>query len=191
MIIFEYNKTPYVYIHIPKNNGKYIRNLIRTQYSILQKFWHIDHKNNIDLAHIPYALIKNYTDMTDYRTISFIRNPYDRIISAFFYKNNNTTSRSSLNRFIKNKLSNIRFDNNFDYKYIHYYPQYLFINKDTEIISFKTISNNDIVGSIKIQMKDYQNKSYILSDYLDPESIDICYKIYKPDFILYEKANNV
>lgn len=182
MIIFKYNTTTYIYIHIPKNNGKYIRSLIKSQYKVLKKFWDIDHKNNIDLAHIPYALIKNYTDITDYRTISFIRNPYDRIISAFFYKNPNS-HKSDLNNFIIKKLPTIIFDNTFNYKYIHYYPQYLFVDKTTELLSFKNINDNDTVGSIQIKIKNLCNKTY--TDFLDKQSLDICNKIYFQDLMLY------
>jgi hypothetical protein len=51
MIIFNSDNNKYVYIHIPKNNGKYIRSLIKKQYTIIKTYWDI--KNNIDLAHIP------------------------------------------------------------------------------------------------------------------------------------------
>jgi len=54
MLIFKNQHKYYIYIHIPKNSGKYIRTKIANNKSnkILKNYWGI--KDNFDLAHIPY-----------------------------------------------------------------------------------------------------------------------------------------
>ena len=54
MLIFENKHKYYVFIHIPKNSGKYIRNKITNNVDnkILNEYWHI--QSDLDLAHIPY-----------------------------------------------------------------------------------------------------------------------------------------
>ena len=192
MIIFEYNKTPYVYIHIPKNNGKYIRNLIRTQYRILEKFWDIDYENKLDLAHIPSCLIHKYSNITDYKTISFIRNPYDRIISAFFYKNP-TKTKLDLNKFIIEELSKMIFNDLFNYEYIHYYPQTKFIDNKVELIKCEELIDNTRVGSCRLNIVNLNIRKYNYQEYFNNDTLSIINKIYYNDFILckYEKINEL
>jgi hypothetical protein len=113
MLIYINNNITYNYIHIPKNSGKYIRKLIEQNHKnkVIKIFWDI--KDNFDLAHIPYMLYKKY-----------VRNPYDRIISAYFYLNKNKNIED-FKVFCKKDLQLFNFDLTFNSKYIHYYPQYL------------------------------------------------------------------
>jgi hypothetical protein len=42
-------------------------------------------KTHLDLAHIPYCKVDLFIDtIIKYNYFTYIRNPYDRIISAFF-----------------------------------------------------------------------------------------------------------
>jgi hypothetical protein len=187
MIVFKSQDQKYIYIHIPKNNGKYIRSLIKNQFSIIQEFWHI--KNDLDLAHIPYILANKFIndDILNYNTITFIRNPYDRIISAFFYKHPHKTKKDFLH-FIKNKLLNFNFDNTFPSNIIHYYPQYKFIegcNLNLEIVSFKNIETDNILFSCKLKLINFKNKTYNHKEYFDTEALAIIDNIYKKDILLY------
>ena len=72
---------------LPKNSGKYIRKKIADNKSnkILQTYWGV--KNNFDLAHIPYVKNNFIKNNIDYNYYTYTRCPYNRIISAFFYKN--------------------------------------------------------------------------------------------------------
>jgi len=115
-----------------------------------------------------------------YIYFSFSRNPYDRIISAFFYLNPNT-SKDKFKYFIKNKLPTLDFNLSFDCSIIHYYPQYLFLCDETLTLS------SDI--NIK-KIKDCESpKKYNLSEYFDNECIDIVGRIYEKDLLLnYSKT---
>jgi hypothetical protein len=52
---------------------------------IIKQFWGID--KNLDLAHIPFMFKNKYLDnlnITNINYYTYVRNPYNRIISAFF-----------------------------------------------------------------------------------------------------------
>ena len=86
MLIFKSGDDKYyIFIHIPKNSGKYIRQKIANNKNnkILHKYWDI--KSRLDLAHIPYIKRKKFiTNNIEYKYFANSRNPYVRIISAFF-----------------------------------------------------------------------------------------------------------
>ena len=56
MIIFQENSKYFVFLHIPKNGGKYIRSKILNSNSnkVIKSYWGIE--ENLDFAHIIYML---------------------------------------------------------------------------------------------------------------------------------------
>ena len=84
MLIFQGPKKNIIYIHIPTNSGHYVKSCIKNNYKIIKSFFGV---GKIDRLHIPYSMrelfIKNHEEC---RYITFVRNPYDRFISAFKYK---------------------------------------------------------------------------------------------------------
>tara|TARA_B100000902_G_scaffold265513_1_gene251602 strand:+ start:18188 stop:18751 length:564 start_codon:yes stop_codon:yes gene_type:complete len=179
MLIYKNNGTVYCYIHIPKNSGKFIRNKIKkTSHNIvLKKYWYV--KNNFDMAHIPFMCNSKYISFLKGQQINYYtytRNPYNRVISAFFYLNN----KSNINDFknwVKEDLTKYDFNTNFNSKIIHYYPQYMFIcNSDFQI--------NEVKFE-KLETKYSSIKNYNLPDYFDLETIETINKIYKKDFELF------
>ena len=167
----------FIFIHIPKNSGKFIRKKILKNNDLIKSFWNIDKQNKIDKAHIPLLLFDKYhINVKNANIISYVRNPYHRIISAYIYRNNNKVEKNFKN-FVKNKLNMFEFNKNFNYNIIHYYPQYLFlINKD------------DNIENIEIKkVEELENhKKYNLNLYLDKEVIDIINRIYLKDFEFFK-----
>lgn len=183
MLIFETQHKYYIFIHIPKNCGKYIRNKITENIDnkILNDYWGIH--SDLDLAHIPYLKKNEYVNNDiEYNYFIYTRCPYDRILSAFLYKNPNKTI-DEFKDFIKNTLISYDFNRSFDYMIIHYYPQYLFICDE----------NLDIVKNIKInKLEDIINpKKYDLTKYFDNESIHIINNIYSKDFLFFNYQKEV
>ena len=176
MLIYKNRNTEqkYIFIHIPKNAGKYKRNEIKKKFQIIKSFWGV--QKNFDFAHVPYIKIEKYVDnIEEYYIHSYLRNPYDRIISAFFYKNKNKNMKDFQN-FCKNQLLSISFNfYNYNAKYIHYYPQYLFLYDD------------DFQSSVHVKkIEDVENpKKYILSEYFDDECLQNINRIYEKDFELF------
>lgn len=178
MIIYKKkcNKNVYCYIHIPKNSGKHIRKQIKKNkdVKIIESFWNCNDKH--DLAHIPFMLkniyLTNVVEIQYYYT--YVRNPYRRIISAFFYLNPNS-KREDFKHFIKTKLIKMSFDTSYKKSIIHYYPQYLFICDDQfqiNDVKFSKLEDNPLC----------RIKKYVLLDYFDPECVEIVNKIYNLDF---------
>lgn len=177
MLIFKTHDGCYVFIHIPKNGGNFIRKKIvdNKNNKILNNYWNI--KLGLDLAHIPYMKKNNFLkNDIEYKYFTNTRNPYDRIISAFFYKNI-TTNIDDFKHFVKNTLISYDFNMSFDYTIIHYYPQYLFVCDE----------NLDIPKNIKIdKLEDVETpKKYDLTKYFDDECFNIINNIYSKDFLFF------
>jgi hypothetical protein len=170
----------YIFIHIPKNAGHHFRRQINSdpQNCILARFWNI--VNNFDRAHIPYVLRYKYIYAIhpDCIYYAYSRNPYDRLISAYFYLNNKDTNKDTFNDFCKNVLPTLANNFNFTFfaKDIHYYPQYLFVcDQDKNVYNVRVD-----------KLEHYQNpKKYTLSDFYDNDSIQIVNTIYEKDFLLF------
>jgi hypothetical protein len=178
MIIYENNNIYYIYIHIPKNAGKFIRDKIQndTNNKIIKSYWGI--KKMVDYAHIPYVNRLMYINNNiEYNYHTHCRNPYDRLISAFFYKNSNKNI-DDFRLFCKNMLVKLNFNFNYYMYNIHYYPQYMFICD----------LNFNIQDNIKIEkLEECENPpKYNLLEYYDEECIKIVNKIYERDFIIFK-----
>lgn len=184
MIIFQGPKKKIIFIHIPKNSGRYIRECIKKKYKVLYSFWDV---GQIDRAHIPYSLRNIFIKQSnDYRYITFVRNPYDRFISAFKYKYPNA-SIQQMNYFAKTILPDFIFDKFFNPKIIHFFPQYMFLmdennklNDEHKKIEVKKLENCDKFDLFP--MPNFKVKKYNYKEYLDSESIEMINKIYKQDF---------
>jgi hypothetical protein len=189
MLIFKNNKF-YVYIHIPKNGGKYIRQklMMNKKNEIIKVYWSTE--NNIDLAHIPYIKRNDYIDNDIiYHYFTYSRNPYHRFISAYFYlchmnEDEYKNSIEDFRFFIKNKLKKINFLN-YNFNIIHFCPQYLFICDE----------EYNIPSCIHImKLEEHENPTiYDLSLYYDNECLSIINDVYIKDFELlkYPMINNL
>ena len=179
MLIYKNNNKLYCYIHIPKNSGRHIRKTIinDTDNIVLKKYWGVI--SYFDEAHIPFMLKNDYISFLKEQDVSYYtytRNPYNRIISAFFH-NNLTSNIDNFKDWIRKELVTYDFNKSFDSNIIHYYPQYMFIcNSDFEIkeVKFEKLEGNfpDI-------------REYDLSKYFELDTIEIINKVYRKDFELF------
>lgn len=175
MLIFQKDSKYYIFIHIPKNGGKSIRDkyINDKNNKIIKSYWHIE--AGLDLAHIPYILKDKYTENSiEYNYFAYVRNPYYRVISAYFYKWPKQ-DKSALKKFIKQELilydfSSMAFQSNI----VHFYPQHLFVSD----------KNLNIPTNIKISKLD-EIKHYNLGDFFDNKCIAIINAIYSKDFQLF------
>lgn len=216
MIVFENKNKTCCFVHIPKNSGRYIRGVIGKNFKVLQTFWHSDNPKKygltipyIDKAHIPIDMFLRhfYTEHID-EFIAYTRNPYDRLISAYFYnygfgrlqklKNMGEEKRADIfQHFIKKKLINSDFDkhvyplhNRLGGGGVHFSKQSLFLrtpdlpnNFQVKITKLENISNNETMWN------DFKLKKYDLNLYYDIESLEIVNELYDEDFkkLGYEK----
>jgi len=181
MLIFRNSVTnkEMVFIHIPKNSGKFIRNKIKNDKNntIIKEFWGI--VKNMDIAHIPYLRRNNHIEEgTQYTYFAHSRNPYHRIISAFFYLNKGKNVIDFKN-FCKHVLPKLDFNLNFVKEYIHYYPQYLFVCE----------ANLEMTDVIITKIEDSESpKIYNLKETLDKKCVQVINKVYEKDFKYFNYA---
>jgi hypothetical protein len=176
MLIYKTNNINYIFIHIPKNGGRYIRKCIQqNKKNIINKvYWGIH--LNFDLAHIPYVKKDKFIETNiEYKYYTSVRDPYDRIISAFrFVTRNENKNIDDFKNFVKNVLTTYNFSMTFNSNIIHYYPQYLFVFNE----------NLDVQKNIQIY-KLTNPKKYNLTEFFDNKCIEIINKIYYKDFISF------
>ncbi len=187
----------YIFIHIPKNGGKSIRNRIlrNKNNTIILNYWgrpgkdggnllrkaknaDFARENKLDIAHLPYMYLDKFvSNISEYQFNAYIRNPYYKIISAcswLLYGHSSDIKPDKFKNFVKNDLNKFNFDRSFNYKIIHLYPQYMFLidknNKLNEKIKLNRMSD------------DYSAKRYNLKEYYDDEVLKIINDIYQNDF---------
>jgi hypothetical protein len=184
MLVFEdSNGIKKVFIHIPKNSGKYVRKLLIQKYKIIQRFWGI--KSSIDTAHIPYLLRNKFlgVDSGDFEYFSYTRNPYHRLISGFYYIYGKAYGYKNTPHYFKafciQVLPKLSFDTNFSNVHIiHFYPQYLFLCDDDETFTVKVETKKLEDDPETFNMREYDLKSY----FNDNKVLEIVNKIYARDF---------
>jgi hypothetical protein len=175
MLIFKKDDIHYVFIHIPKNGGKYLRKKIETDptNTIIQSYWGI--KNGIDYAHIPYIHSATYLDPDiKYNFFTYSRNPYHRMISAYFDANR-SGNIAQLNEYVHKSIPYKKFDWDLKNGKVHFYPQYLYVSNEHELADVE----------IK-KLEEFENpRLYDIKEYLDDESIAIINRVYEKDFLLF------
>lgn len=198
------NNNYYTYIHIPKNSGKYIRKKIDEKYNRVLYMWGRT-SQNIDNAHLAYLdvlkKIQSCKEMQHTRDIkisffTFVRNPYDRAISAYYYLKYNQRMKfgeflkNIINMYLKNRfikycvadLNNI----NYEQSFIHLYPQYLFLLDENKNVSpnikIEKLENCNSRYSF-LNFHDFKIKKYDYNDYFTcKEHYEIINDFYTKDF---------
>lgn len=175
-----------IFIHVPRTGGTSLSNAIFGK----------------DLGH--NYLIDFYRNNTDkakkYYKFAFVRNPYDRLVSAYSqmqkndinpiikkkWDNLNIRSFEDLIQCISNKNSSLQLK-----KIIHFRSQIEMLSADSLkmdlILRFEEYNNSiskleKIIGPIKIQ-KLNSSKRKEFSSYYDSFSADIVYNFYEEDFL--------
>jgi hypothetical protein len=196
------DKEKFIFIHIPKNSGTTMTELLQKTYedTKLLMFCERDGINiGIDKMHLYHKVIDKFIPkniLDKYIKFCIIRNPYDKLYSAWnFIKERH--GYNDVNDFIKYKL-----DENFIYgneiipgdARVHYRPQYTFVydeqnNKFVDFIIRYENLNEDISKlnkkyNLHIPLYDNGNtqKNYI--NFYNKDSINKINNLYKKDFIL-------
>lgn len=234
MLIFYSNGIKYIYIHIPKNSGTYIRKQICSKvenvinYNLLEETDVILPENILEeiknlhflFYHFSYSLIKSQSQFSseitpDCKYITFVRNPYNRVISGYFYKyyikktpeyktitfnelkdkNNEefTALVVDLKRLIKeNLLEYSETDKFFRQQYKYVTDKNGNIPNDVTIYKLEDYETN-VEAQEFFQFDNFNLKKYNYSDYYDNECLAIINEVYKKDFELlsYQIINNI
>ena len=174
MIIEEY-KT--IFIHIPKNAGTSIEEYFGNGSVRIQPNKHAD-------IHEIKRKFKN--SYNNYRKFTIIRNPYDKMVSWYFYLKRNLGENydvTEFNEWIKDPSKLWHADDPIDFLK----PQCEWIDDTVEIIKFENINKElkqffgkeiDLPIINKSKHKHY-------SEYYNKKSLDIIYNRYEEDFKKY------
>jgi len=185
-----------IFIHIPKNAGTSVEAFLG-HYPMI----------GVELKHIGISEVKKRFPKAynSYRKFTIIRNPYDRMVSWFFFLKKRIKTKyyetENFNEWIKNSLEIQKDINEYidesveEIKYLFDLkgfvnsnrfldPQYTWIDDTVEVIKFENI--NEGISSffnkkIKLPVKNASNHDYYL-EYYNQNSLDIVYKRYKKDF---------
>ena len=212
-MVFEKDGQHWCYVHIPKNCGKYIKRQIKNSYSVklnvrgenLNKSKRLGYKKFVDRCHVSKNIFANMygKKLNIKKYITYTRDPYQRIISAFLYKNYGKQWRGEkvqvteleqsieFKKFIKNKLIEYDVDKypesrgNYNEYGVHYMSQQSFIGDFDGNCFISKIEN----PSNQIILNNCKPKTYNLSLFFDATSIEIVNKKYENDFLKfgYEK----
>jgi hypothetical protein len=168
------NNTQYIFCHIPKTGGTSVKKVlnVRTDHDVFDK----NKSNTFSFA--------------------FVRNPYKRFLSAYFFLLNGGLGASELrdkekylgddtdiDSFIKNKLHN-------SLSQIHLKPQHEFIPNGVDYLGKVETMQEDfdkicqLIGFEPIKLP-YENKTSKYEYELTQEQKDIIYEVYKEDFIRF------
>ena len=194
------------FVHIPKNGG---RSIVRVgQNHEIDWGYNYLKKNEISLWHVPYAMYQYPKESTQCFTV--IRDPYDRLISAynFLFKNvtNDEASMKKFNDWVFNRMlfiqplledvqGNIqKFKNDLS---IHLLPQFFFThdaNNDEVvyyILRFENLEKefNALMeehnSEIRLDVHIGKSESVITTEWLSKENILLINEVYGKDFEIF------
>jgi len=211
-----------IYIHLPKNGGLYIEKLLEEIYGFKKMYFtHENHNEFSDLNiediepknngfinfkkqgliryHMSSTKFNNTLELTNdkwesYFKFTFIRNPYDKLVSAYKYINSNNygNKKVTFKQFIDNK--DICSDYTYFHAFITQYQQLLNLNNEININYFGKFENLNVelINILKmIGVKKILHYGIIEKNVsINRSNVDKNYALYYTDEIL-QKVNNI
>ena len=166
-----------IFIHIPKNAGTSIETYFANDSFRIQPTKHAD-------IHEIKRKFKN--SYNNYKKFTIIRNPYDKMVSWYFYLKRNLGENYNViefNEWIKDTSKFWHVNDPVSYLK----PQFEWIDNTVEIIKFENINeelNNFFGEKINLPITNKSNRNHYL-EYYNENSLDIIYNRYKKDFKKY------
>lgn len=196
-----YNKN-LLFIHIPKTGGTYIENKLK-KYDEYNLFGY----SNVFQSYLQHFTYIQYIEILKkeinvYNKFTIIRNPYDRLYSAYKQKFNNTSDPYLINMmksydfkdFVLNKLENLlinRHNNSYRGNITHILPQTEFIKdcNNIKIILYENMNElTDYIARFDINEQfEYNNNNNTYIQQYDNDMVLKVNTLYNEDIELYNK----
>ena len=171
MIIDQYKA---IFIHIPKNAGTSIEKYF------VNGSVRIQPEKHADIYEIKKKFKNSYNN---YRKFTIIRNPYDKMVSWYFYLKRNLGENYNIiefNKWIKDPSKFWHADDPISFLK----PQCKWIDDNVVLLKFENLNkelNEFFNKEINLLITNKSNHKYYL-EYYNQESLDIIYNRYKEDF---------
>ena len=163
-----------IFIHIPKNAGTSIEEYFGNESVRIQPSKHAD------IYEIKTKFKNSYNN---YRKFTIIRNPYDKMVSWYFYLKRNLGENYNViefNKWIKDPSKFWHIDDPISFLK----PQCDWIDKTVSIIKYENLNeelDNFFKEKIDLPIVNKSNHDHYLT-YYNKQSLDIIYNKYKEDF---------
>lgn len=191
-----------LFIHIPRTGGTSIEGYFRKEIikkrpkeiygkNCLQEYkkYHLNGRQ-----HFPLKYFDRYDGIDDYFKFTFVRHPFDRLVSAYEYS---FKKIYSFNFFIKVILRLPVLSNGFSASHItHLKPQHQFIGSNKLKLEFFGRFENLEADFRKIQIKmglepkkiphTFKTKRKPYQDYFNKKTKSIAERVYRKDFKLFD-----
>ena len=166
-----------IFIHIPKNAGTSIEEYFSNESVRIQPEKHAD----------IYEIKKKFKNSyNNYKKFTIIRNPYDKMVSWYFYLKRNLGEHYKVlkfNKWIEDPSKFWHVDDPISYLK----PQYKWVDDTVVLIKYENLDNelNQFFGKeIKLPITNKSKHEHYLK-YYNRKSLDIIYNRYKEDFKKY------
>ena len=166
-----------IFVHIPKNAGTSIEEYFGNESVRIQPSKHAD------IYEIKWKFRNSYND---YRKFTIIRNPYDKMVSWYFYLRKMLGKHHRVLEFgewVKDPSKFWHADDPISFLK----PQCEWVDDTVEIIKFENLNkelNNFFDKEIKLPIIN-KSKHNHYSEYYNKKSLDIIYNRYEEDFKKY------
>jgi hypothetical protein len=199
----------FVFVHIPKCAGTYIRNILMPYDSTMGEFTNRvavhPELGLIDFVHIPLNILETnfqneYHKIELYESFVVLRNPFDRFKSSFVQhlkqmggKRIEQMTMAESNDALKNAMEWIRLNRDntiYPHEYIHFIPQIRFVNNHQkrviknifclEHIDEMIVSIEEIIGDkLKLSHQIEKNQTYLYRNSIFRYFFEIFRPMYK------------
>ena len=151
-----------IFLHCPKTGGTTIENIMDMNKIENLVTWKYPN-NSLALQHLTYNQLKNKINPEEFNTyfkFTFVRNPWDRLVSDYCWNNRNYATFRDFVFFVRDLIKKYPGDEIFKCPQLkthncgHFIPQTLYIGPDVKIYRFENYTDglNEIFKILNIQL---------------------------------------
>lgn len=206
-----------IFLHIPKTGGTSIEALLEIKSSPENLFWQGYRADVLAPQHLTYAELKAKIKpeiFNEYFKFAFVRNPWERLVSTYFWNNRGHKTFESFVHFLDKlfteyhtdleppaaangttqradgKKSLFTFPHFRDHFAAHYLPQHLYIGPDVTVYRFENFAEENRKICQQLEIKERQihhnpTRHQHYSTYYTEETKQIVARIYAVDIELF------
>jgi chondroitin 4-sulfotransferase 11 len=193
-------KKKFAFVHIPKCAGTFVENYFNLKR--LENFYGVDSLIKgmmFSPQHYTFSMLNEKVDLTDYYTFSFVRDPYDRVVSEYFWNQNKSSGKIKRSELVEDFVvwfdgyySKINSDHKLQqHKFICDENGKILVNKLGRVENFEQDFREIVskISGVKCEekfFKDTSKTTQYRSSYMKGKIVEQINEIYKKDFELFD-----